>query len=165
VIVASVAPPAMPAASNQPSAVSDQPTVPVPPPAAPEPPAVAPVPVAEPEEASDDDSPGVTAIAAVPEDKGEQLTDQQIKGVIASRVKIFTHCFFMGVRENPKMSGYAMMNFTINPNGSVGAAYLKSSSLASPVAEDCLVARMKRVQFPSFNGKPQDVSFPFKYIQ
>jgi TonB family protein len=59
------------------------------------------------------------------------------------------------------MQGKAIIQFVILPTGKVTGASVDSSSLGDAKTEQCLVNRVLTMKFPSFQGKPQTVNFPF----
>jgi outer membrane biosynthesis protein TonB len=93
------------------------------------------------------------------------LTTEDISRVISARKGRISYCFTRGLEENPAMSGVSLIQFTIEPDGSVSGASVASSSLESSTADECLRRRVLRLRFPPFTGSSKTVKFPFKYTQ
>ena len=53
------------------------------------------------------------------------------------------------------------IRFTIQPSGAVSAASVNQSQLQGGEFEGCMRTAVMGVQFPSFDGSPQTLTFPF----
>ncbi len=65
---------------------------------------------------------------------------------------------------NPNLSGEITVAFVILPNGSVGSAEIRQSTVKWPPLEDAVLKRMKHWTFPPTRGGPVRVVFPFKFL-
>jgi hypothetical protein len=66
--------------------------------------------------------------------------------------------------EHPTLSGQIGTSFVIGASGRVTQAGIESSSLKSPNAERCVIAVLKRIEFPMpRGGGVVEVHFPFKF--
>jgi len=89
-------------------------------------------------------------------------------GVIASRVREYQsgirYVYNKELLANPNLSGEITVAFVILPDGSVGAAEIRQSSVKWPALEDAVLKRMKHWKFPPTRGGPVRVVFPFKFL-
>ena len=57
------------------------------------------------------------------------LTGEQISSIISSKFSRITYCFSKGLEENPNMTGSSIIQFTVEPNGTVSNAVVAASTL------------------------------------
>ena len=89
-------------------------------------------------------------------------------GLIASKVREYQtgirYAYNKELLANPNLSGEITVAFVIHPDGSVGAAEIRQSSVKWPPLEDAVLNRMKHWKFPPTRGGPVRVVFPFKFL-
>ncbi len=89
------------------------------------------------------------------------LSKSTIKRVIKTHWGKVKVCVGWGKQRNPDMVGKVVIRFVIQPSGKVSEAKLVSSSLFEPKTESCLLNRIRSIKFPSFEGTPKTVTYPF----
>ena len=82
--------------------------------------------------------------------------DQAVK----TRLNNFRYCYQQLLNQDPERAGYVEVQFVIEPDGTVGRAHIKVSTLGDADAEACLVRVMRGLTFPEQDGIVI-VSFPF----
>lgn len=89
-------------------------------------------------------------------------------GLIASKVREYQtgirYAYNKELLANPNLSGEITVAFVILPDGSVGAAEIRQSSVKWPPLEEAVLKRMKHWKFPPTRGGPVRVVFPFKFL-
>lgn len=110
-------------------------------------------------------TPGGVAPGESPGEIKSALTAAEISSVMEGIKGRISYCFTRGLEQNPQMTGVSLVQFTIEPDGSVSGASVVESSLDAPDADECLRRRVLRAKFPAFAGPPKTVKFPFKYSQ
>ncbi|MCL4233118.1 MAG: AgmX/PglI C-terminal domain-containing protein [Deltaproteobacteria bacterium] len=110
-------------------------------------------------------TPGGVAPGEGPGDIKTSLSAAEIGSVMEGIKGRISYCFTRGLEQNPQMSGVSLVQFTIEPDGSVSGASVVESSLDAPDADECLRRRVLRAKFPAYAGPPKTVKFPFKYSQ
>ncbi|MCC6158193.1 MAG: AgmX/PglI C-terminal domain-containing protein [Deltaproteobacteria bacterium] len=110
-------------------------------------------------------TPGGVAPGDSPGGLKTALTAAEIGSVMEGIKGRISYCFTRGLEQNPEMGGVSLVQFTIEPDGSVSGASVVESSLDAPDADECLRRRVLRAKFPAFAGPPKTVKFPFKYSQ
>ncbi len=99
---------------------------------------------------------------------GADDDEQRTPGVISARIRQYQsgirYVYNKELLTNPGLSGEITVAFVILPDGSVGAAEIRQSSVNSPALEDAVLKRMKHWKFPASRGGPVRVVFPFKFL-
>ena len=71
-------------------------------------------------------------------------------------------CYEQGLQTSPKLAGRVAVKFVIGGNGAVHSTRLDSSTLDSPVVENCILERLKTWKFPlPKGGVDVNVAYPF----
>lgn len=85
-----------------------------------------------------------------------------IDAVIKRHMNQIRYCYQRELTKNPGLKGKLVIKFVIAKDGSVSSANTKSSSLNNASAENCVVSRFLRMQFPEPKGGGiVIVSYPF----
>lgn len=93
-----------------------------------------------------------------PADTGaeKKLTKEEVSGVVKRSYGSVQGC------ANDKVRGKtATVRFTINPNGSVGAASVVTADVASDPAAGCILRVVRGMKFPSADSS-MTINYPFK---
>lgn len=94
------------------------------------------------------------------------LSREQIEAVIKRNEGQVRYCYEKGLQVSPNLSGTVAVHFVINGRGRVSSANVKSSSLRSSKVKNCIVAKLKRWQFPRpVGGLNVKVNYPFKFMR
>lgn len=87
-----------------------------------------------------------------------------IQRVIRRRLNGVRYCYQRELQRDPYLQGKVVVHFVVNERGRVAAASIKSSTLDSPAAENCIVRQMKRLRFPEpMGGGIMRISYPFVF--
>lgn len=87
-----------------------------------------------------------------------------VEAGIAARQAAIDSCYQQGLAADPTLRGKVLVKFTILPDGSVGRASAKATSLRHPATEECVVAQVLAATFaPLQDGSTAMVSFPFVF--
>lgn len=89
------------------------------------------------------------------------LTPEQIRRVVMADVGGFQACYEVELKKDPELKGGLHVAFTIDRDGSVVDVHADYSSLGKPI-EDCMVARFRKLRFPSAEKRTNAV-FPFVF--
>ena len=90
---------------------------------------------------------------------------EAIAAAIAAHKDEFRLCYEREINaENPKLSGQIGTSFVIGASGRVTHAGIESSSLNNPNTERCVIAVLKRIEFPiPQGGGIVEVRYPFSF--
>jgi TonB family protein len=87
-----------------------------------------------------------------------------IAKVVRRHMNEIKYCYEQELQKNPSLSGKVGIQWTIDPAGSVADANVSESSLSSPNAESCMLARVRRWKFPEpKGGGVVAVTYPFVF--
>ncbi len=87
---------------------------------------------------------------------GKKLTKEEVSGVVKRSYGSVQGC------ANDKVRGKtATVRFTINSNGSVGAASVVTADVASDPAAGCILRVVRGMKFPAAEGS-MTINYPFK---
>jgi len=91
--------------------------------------------------------------------------DREIVRRVFMRSKAqLTYCYEKARLTNPALAGTLVLKFEITPEGTVAAAEIASSTLASPDVEQCALARSRTWQYPKpADGKAVSVTYPLTF--
>jgi hypothetical protein len=89
------------------------------------------------------------------------LDKNLIRGVIREHINEVKTCYEGELKNNPRLGGRVIVAFTIGLDGSVVSSLLHSTTLASPPAENCIVAAVRGWTFPKPDGGLVRVEYPF----
>jgi len=85
-----------------------------------------------------------------------------IRRVVRSHLMEVRGCYNQGLVRDPNLNGRVLVQFTIGPSGSVGAAAVAESSLKDAGTGQCIAKAVKRWRFPKpTTGGSTIVSYPF----
>lgn len=91
------------------------------------------------------------------------LPAEVIQRVIKQNFGQFRRCYEAGLRSCPNLQGRVTVRFTILRDGSVKGARVESSDLPDKAVGTCVAHRMGELTFPTFDGKPIQVSYPISF--
>ena len=90
------------------------------------------------------------------------LDKEIIRRVIRRHANEVKFCYERELLRNPELFGRLMVQFTISGQGSVLAAALQTSTINNTTVEQCVVAAVRRWEFPEpAGGGIAVVSYPF----
>ncbi len=94
------------------------------------------------------------------------LDRDQIIAVINRNKGQIIYCYEKGLQSQPRIGGRVAVDFVIGPSGRITRAKVAQSSLGSNQVENCMIARMKTLQFPKPVGNVNvDVLYPFELMR
>ena len=101
----------------------------------------------------------LTGIASV---RGS-LDKEIIRRTVRRHLNEVRYCYDNALAAHPALSGRLVVQFTIAPTGRVLAALLSSSTLGNAAVESCVVAAVRRWEFPEPQGGGlASVTYPFQ---
>jgi len=109
------------------------------------------------------------AMPAVPSENSvnplapNSLKQEQITAVINRNIGRIKFCYDSQLRRNPGLTGKVIMNFVIQPDGSVNSVMAKTAKFKGSYLEQCVRESMMTWRFPRFNGDAIDVDYPFVF--
>ncbi len=87
-----------------------------------------------------------------------------IDAVVKRHLNQIRYCYQRELQQDPSLAGRVVVKFVIAKDGTVANASIKSSTLAAPAVEQCLVSRFLRMSFPEpAGGGIVVVSYPFLF--
>lgn len=90
------------------------------------------------------------------------LSKEVIAQVIARHQSEIRYCYEQELQKSPDLAGKVSVLFVIDAKGLVAEANVAESSLGSPPAESCILARIRRWKFPEpAGGGVVSVTFPW----
>jgi hypothetical protein len=81
------------------------------------------------------------------------LSKEQIYKVVKAHWAGVTYCYEKEVQHKPSLMGTVEMYWVIQPDGAVGRASVKKSSLGDSAVEGCILRLVKQWQFPKAAGQ------------
>ena len=87
-----------------------------------------------------------------------------IDRIVKKHLPQIRYCYQKELNKNPKLFGKMVVKFVIAKDGSVSSSSTKSSTLKSPIVENCIHSRFMRMRFPQPKGGGiVIVSYPFVF--
>lgn len=93
----------------------------------------------------------------------EGLTKDEVGEVIHRHLSEVRYCYESAMIRTPSVEGKLLMGFTINGNGIVRSAEVKSSTVSDSGVDDCVLRRLTSWKFPRTKGGI-DVSVTYPFI-
>lgn len=104
--------------------------------------------------------PEAAGLTTPKQQKNKKLTNQQITKVIQSDYVRLRACLANNIRQAGVSEGKATMHLNILPTGETKDIYLKDTDFKNRSMNECLLTFFKRLEFPSFEGKPIEINYP-----
>ncbi|NUO52715.1 MAG: AgmX/PglI C-terminal domain-containing protein, partial [Polyangiaceae bacterium] len=92
-----------------------------------------------------------------------QLPPVAVQLIVRRNFGRFRACYIDAVRQKPGSKGRVVVNFRIDPNGSVGLARIDQSEIPHPPFVACLVRSFEALEFPESPGGPVSVTYPLAF--
>jgi TonB family protein len=92
-----------------------------------------------------------------------KLNAKQIKSNIALKAPEMRKCYESALKENPKIQGNLIIQFTIEKTGMVTQVKVTESALRSTDVHACLISKMKTLKFPKLEGAAVTIAYPFSF--
>jgi TonB family protein len=89
------------------------------------------------------------------------LDSAAIASVVKSKISGIKYCYEKELKNNPKLAGKVVVNFTIGETGEVTRYEVESSSINNTEVEQCILRMVRRWKFPPPSGGTVEVSYPF----
>lgn len=89
------------------------------------------------------------------------LDSGAIASVVKSKISGIKYCYEKELKNNPKLAGKVIVNFTIGETGEVTAYKVESSTINNGEVEQCILRMVRRWKFPPPSGGTVNVSYPF----
>jgi outer membrane biosynthesis protein TonB len=93
----------------------------------------------------------------------EGLTKDEVGAVIHQHMSEIRYCYESAMLRTPDLEGKLIVDFTIGANGTVKSTAAKSSTLADPRLDDCILRRLATWKFPQPKGGI-DVAVMYPFI-
>jgi hypothetical protein len=91
------------------------------------------------------------------------LDKEIIRRIVRRHVNEVRYCYEQALPRRPELAGRLVVGFTIAPNGHVVTSVLQTSSMSDVGVESCVVAAVRRWEFPQpAGGGLVMVSYPFQ---
>ena len=90
----------------------------------------------------------------------ERLTELQIRQVVATNRQKIRRCLEKQLKRDARVSGKMVLVARVTPRGRVQSVRVATEKFHGTIVEECLLKEVKSWRFPSFAGKPYDLSFP-----
>jgi TonB family protein len=91
------------------------------------------------------------------------LDKEIIRRTVRRHLNEVRYCYDSALAAHPALSGRLVVQFTIAPTGRVLAALLSSSTMGNVAVESCVVAAVRRWEFPEPQGGGlASVTYPFQ---
>lgn len=92
------------------------------------------------------------------------LPKQVIYDTIMADIKGIRRCYERALVQHSGLAGTVSVKFEIAPSGTVAKAWVKASDLGQAEAEQCVVERIRALEFPEPDGDGKvTVTFPFAF--
>lgn len=91
------------------------------------------------------------------------LPADQVRRVVAAHVGALRACYEKELQRNPKLIGRVTLKWGVEPDGTVSAASIASSTLANPAVESCLVRQVLSWHFPAAQSPTVVNAYPFLF--
>ncbi len=112
-----------------------------------------------PEKAKVEIAPGVPERIQGP----RRLTDVQIRLVIRRHHRQVKKCLERQLKRDPNVSGKLLVVARVKPDGKVQRVSIQPEKFHGTYLEECLIHEVGRWTFPSFDGEPYDLTFPYSF--
>jgi len=84
----------------------------------------------------------------------------QIRQVVATNRQKIRRCLEKQLKRDARVSGKMVLVARVTPRGRVQSVRVATEKFHGTIVEECLLKEVKSWRFPSFAGKPYDLSFP-----
>ncbi len=91
------------------------------------------------------------------------LSKAEVARVVNANAHHFQACYEKALMINPSLAGRVVFDWTISLTGKVKGARVRSSTLGSSTATNCMLNKLKRWKFPKPSGGDVPVTFPFLF--
>ncbi|NOU30278.1 MAG: energy transducer TonB [Polyangiaceae bacterium] len=91
------------------------------------------------------------------------LGADQVRRVVSAHVGALRACYEKELQRNPKLIGRVTLKWGVEPDGTVSAASIASSTLANPAVESCLVRQVRSWHFPAAQSPTVVNAYPFLF--
>lgn len=91
------------------------------------------------------------------------LGADQVRRVVSAHVGALRACYEKELQRNPKLIGRVTLKWGVEPEGTVSAASIASSTLANPAVESCLVRQVRSWHFPAAQSPTVVNAYPFLF--
>jgi TonB family protein len=89
------------------------------------------------------------------------LDPARTQATVRSHLPEVQRCYERGKMDYPELKGRVTLKISVSGTGSVTAAAVESSTLASTSVESCIVSAVQGWKFPAPAGGPAVISYPF----
>jgi hypothetical protein len=91
------------------------------------------------------------------------LSPDQIRRVVVAHMGAVRACYESEAQRNPSLKGGVTLSWQIQPDGSVSAPSMASSTLGNARVEGCLLRQLRGWHFPASESPSIVPSFPFAF--
>ena len=91
------------------------------------------------------------------------LSKAEVSRVVNANAHHFQACYEKALMNKPSLAGRVVFDWTISPTGKVKGARVRSSTLGSSTATNCMLKKLKSWKFPKPSGGDVPVTFPFLF--
>ena len=91
------------------------------------------------------------------------LGPDQVQRVVMAHLGAVRACYESEAQRNPSLKGGVVLEWQIQPDGSVTAAGVASSTINNARVEGCVVRQLKGWHFPASDSQTIVPSYPFKF--
>lgn len=89
---------------------------------------------------------------------------ESVRRKMKENLKEFKTCYETGLKQSPTMQGKVVFGFVVDKEGKVSESTLVSSELGMVEVENCLLARLKSIEFPPpIGAEKADVKYPIVF--
>ena len=92
-----------------------------------------------------------------------RLAKGEVQRVVQAHDAEVRWCYARGLEQNPDLMGRVTIEWTINPEGQVRKAHVKSGDLSEPGVAECIRKKITRWSFPRPRGGEVVVNYPFSF--
>ncbi len=104
----------------------------------------------------------VSSPAPAPAAPKSKLTRDDIQKEIRRSFSDFKNCYDTALRSSPMLEGRVKLKFQVAPSGTVQHVTV-DSTWNNAAADRCMVRVAERMSFPSFQGGPMPILYPFTF--
>ncbi len=91
------------------------------------------------------------------------LSKEQVYKVVKAHMAGVKYCYEKELQHKPSLGGGVDMFWVIQPDGTVGKANVKKSTMGDAAVEGCILRQVKQWQFPKAPGQTTVNPFPFVF--
>jgi hypothetical protein len=91
------------------------------------------------------------------------LSPEVIQRVVRDNFGRFRLCYEAALRSCPNLQGRVAVKATIRPNGTVTNVRDGGSDVADSAVTRCVLKEFGKLEFPAFQGKPIQLSYPILF--